>query len=257
AARLCAAAAKLAENIADIDCAHLCTRHARYLEHRHATTAGLHFNLYLFVVPLACSQFLSETLPRGRASARADQCVEDALFCRLLGTRLNVLPFTPEPQLDPDLNQIAHDLFNVATDISDFGEFCCLDFQKRRAGKPRESAGDLSLAGASRADHQDVLRQHFLAQPFVELKPSPPVAQSDSNGALCVALADNKAVEFGNDFARRKIRHDPICALLSVAGLPFADRINRVNQHQDVQGEIVANPVTNRYFHYDRKANHY
>src|SRR5262245_15138662 len=75
ATRLCAAPAKFAEDIADIDCAHLRTRHARDLEHWHAATSGLHFDLYFLVVQLACSQLLAETLACGRARTGTDQCV--------------------------------------------------------------------------------------------------------------------------------------------------------------------------------------
>ena len=67
------------------------------------------------------------------------------------------------------LDEIAHNLLDIAADISDFCKFGCLDFQKRRTSKSRETAGNLGLADAGRADHQDVLRQHFLAQSFVEL----------------------------------------------------------------------------------------
>ena len=49
--------------------------------------------------------------------------------------------------------------------------------------------------------HQDVLGQHFLAQFVVELQPAPAVAQRDGDRALGVVLADDEAVEFGNDFA--------------------------------------------------------
>jgi hypothetical protein len=41
-----------------------------------------------------------------------------------------------------------------------------------------------------------------------ELLAAPAVAQRDRHGALGVVLADDEAVEFGNDFAGRKCRHD-------------------------------------------------
>ena len=84
-----------------------------------------------------------------------------------------------------------------------------------RKGAPaslREPARDLGLADAGRADHQDVLRHHLLAQLLVELQPPPAVAQRDRDGALGVVLADDEAVELGNDFARRKVGH----ALLTI-----------------------------------------
>src|SRR5262249_21357485 len=47
----------------------------------------------------------------------------------------------------------------------------------------------------------------LLAQPLVELQPPPAVAQRDRDGALGVALADDEAVEFGDDLAGGKIGH--------------------------------------------------
>src|SRR5262249_8851624 len=72
---------------------------------------------------------------------------------------------------------------------------------------PREAARDLGLADAGRADHQDVLRHHLLAQLLVELQAAPAVAQRDRDCALGVALADDEAVELGNDFAGREVGH--------------------------------------------------
>ncbi len=76
-----------------------------------------------------------------------------------------------------------------------------------RNGAPaslRQAARNLGLADAGRPDHQDILRQHFLAQLVVELQAPPAVAQRDGDGALGVMLADDEAVELGNDFAGEK-----------------------------------------------------
>jgi hypothetical protein len=108
---------------------------------------------------------------------------------------------------DRDLDQIAHDLLDVAADVADLGEFCRLHFQERRAREPRQAARDLGLADAGRADHQDVLRQHLLAQLLVELHAPPAVAQRDRDRALGVALPDDEAVELGHDLARGKGGH--------------------------------------------------
>ena len=107
-------------------------------------------------------------------------------------------------EADPDLDQVAHDLLHVAADIADLGELGRLDLEERRVGEPRQPARDLRLAAAGRPDHQDVLGRHLLAQRPVELLPPPAVAQRDGDGALGVVLADDVAVEFGDDFAGRK-----------------------------------------------------
>ena len=45
------------------------------------------------------------------------------------------------------------------------------------------------------------------AQQAGELQPPPAVAQRDGDRSLGVALADDEAVEFGNDFTGRKVGH--------------------------------------------------
>jgi len=69
----------------------------------------------------------------------------------------------------------------------------------------RASLREISHAGG--ADHQDILRQNFVAQLGRELLPAPAVAQGDGDGALGVGLADNEAVKFGDDFARGEEIH--------------------------------------------------
>src|SRR5262249_25339815 len=108
---------------------------------------------------------------------------------------------------DGDLDQIAHDLLDVATDIADLGEFRRLDLEEWRAREFGEAARDFGLADTGRADHQDVLGQHLLAQLLVELQPPPAVAQRDRDRALGIALADDEAVEFGDNFAGREVGH--------------------------------------------------
>ena len=141
------------------------------------------------------------------AGIGADQRIEHAILGGLLRARLDVLAFPLARQRDGDLDQVAHDLLDVAADIADLGEFRRFDLEERRAGELREAARNLGLADAGRPDHQNVLRQHFFAQPVVELQPAPAVAQRDRDRALGVGLADDEAVELGDDFAGRKVGH--------------------------------------------------
>ena len=103
---------------------------------------------------------------------------------------------------DGGLDQVAHDLLDVAADVADLGELGRLDLEERRLGEPREAARDLGLADAGRADHQDVLGQHLLAQVGLELLAAPAVAQRDGDRALGLVLPDDVAVELGDDLAR-------------------------------------------------------
>ena len=77
---------------------------------------------------------------------------------------------------------------------------------KRRAGEARQAARDLGLAAAGRPDHEDVLRQNLLLHRTFELLAAPAVAQRDRDRALGIVLADDEAVELGDDLARAERR---------------------------------------------------
>ena len=136
----------------------------------------------------------------------ADQRVEHALLGGQLGLGGDVLAQALARHGDGDFDQVAHDLLDIAADIADLGELGRLDLEERRLGQLRQAAGDLGLADAGRADHQDVLGQHLVAQRLGQLLAAPAVAQGDGDGALGVVLADDEAVEFGDDLAGGKGR---------------------------------------------------
>ena len=207
AARLGASAAHLAEDVADVDGAHLRAGHAGDFEHRHAAAGGRHLDLDLLVVQFAGAKLLAERLLGGGAGARPDQRIDHAGLGGLLGAHLHVLALSLAGQRDADLEQVAHDLLDVATDVADLGELGRLDLDEGRAGEPCQPARDFGFADAGRADHQDVLRQHLFAQLVVELQTPPAVAQCDGDRALGVALTDDEAVELGDDFAGGEVGH--------------------------------------------------
>ena len=130
---------------------------------------------------------------------------------RRLGLRLDRTTLLLALEADTDLHEVAHDLFDVAADIADLGEFRRLDLEKRRSGELGQSTGDLGLAAAGRADHQDVLRRDFLAQWPHELLTAPAVPQGNSDRTLGIMLADDEPVEFRDDFAgRESCHHAPV-----------------------------------------------
>ncbi len=135
------------------------------------------------------------------AALRADQRVEHTLLGGELGLGFDLLALSVAHEPDADLDQVAHDLVNVAADIADLGELGGLDLEEGRAGELGEAARDLRLADAGRADHEDVLGQHLLAHLAFEPLTAPAVAQRDGDGALGVALADDMAVKLGDDLA--------------------------------------------------------
>ena len=97
---------------------------------------------------------------------------------------------------DRHFDQIANDRFDIAADITDFGEFGGFDFDERRIGEFGQTTRDFGFTDAGRADHQNIFRRDFIAQLFVELHAAPAIAQRDGDGALGLILADDMLIEF-------------------------------------------------------------
>ena len=103
--------------------------------------------------------------------------------------------------LDRDLREIANHRFDVAADVTDLGVARGLDLDEGRLRQLREPARDFGLADSGRPDHQDIFRRDFVAQLGRDILPAPSITQRDRNGTLGVVLADDIAIELGNDFA--------------------------------------------------------
>src|SRR3989304_632540 len=191
-ARLGAAAHGLAEDVAERNRAHLRAGHAGDFEHRHPALARGHLQFDLLVVEFAGAELLPERIARGQTRVLPDQRVEHALLRVELRARLHVASLALAHQRDADLDQIAHDRIHVAA---------------AAPGVRGEPARNLRLADAGGADHQDIFRQHFLAQLVVELQPPPAVAPGDGDRALGGLLADDIAIELGHDLARGEALH--------------------------------------------------
>ena len=154
-----APAERLAENVAEIDHGNLRIRHAGNLERGHA--AGiLHLELDLFFVEFSGAQALRTD---SRAARRSPgQRIEHAILGAASAWASTSRRFFAHLG-DGDFHRIAHDLVDVAPDISHFGELGRFHFEERRLGEPGQPARNLGFADAGGADHQDVLRHHFLA----------------------------------------------------------------------------------------------
>ena len=128
-----------------------------------------------------------------------------------LGLRLDRFALALAHEMDGNLHQVAGDLVDIAADITDLGEFGRFDLDKGRLGQLGQAARDLGFADTGRSDHEDVLRRHFLGEILVELLTPPAIAQGQGHGLLGIGLADDEPVEFGDNFARRKIGHNRSC----------------------------------------------
>ena len=201
------APAKLAEDVADRDRAHLRARHARNLEQRHPAR-GLRLDLDFLVVQFAGAQFPAKRIAGRRARIGADQRIQHPLLGRELGAGVHILALALPGLGDRDLDEVADDLLDIAADVTDLGEFGGFDLEKGRGGKFGEPARDLGLADAGRPDHQNIFRQYLLAQAAGKLQPPPAVAQRDGDRALGIGLADDEAVELGDDFTGGEVCHN-------------------------------------------------
>jgi len=136
-----------------------------------------------------------------------DQCVEDAFFGAILSLGLHLRLRLVAHHFHGHVGEVAHDLFDILADITDFGKFRRFHLDERRVRQMRETARDLGFADTGRSDHQNIFRRDFVAQRRIELHAPPAIAQRDRHRAFGGVLADDVAVEFVDDFARREIGH--------------------------------------------------
>ena len=136
---------------------------------------------------------------------RRHQELEQAVLGARRGGLAHRLPLLLLDHGDGDLDQVAHHRLDVAADVAHLGELAGLDLEEGRLGEARQPAGDLGLADAGGADHQDVLGRDVLRQLRRQLLPAPAVAQGDGHGALRHPLPDDVLVELGDDLPRRHI----------------------------------------------------
>ena len=166
-----------------------------------------HVDLDHGVVEQPVAELLAEHLARGLAGIGPGDGGDHALFGGVLRAGLHVLAHPLAGLGDGAVGEVADDLLDIAADIADLGEFRRLDLDEGRAGELRQTPADLGLADAGGADHQDVLGIDLLLQVGVELLAPPAVAQGDGGGALGVGLADDEAVELGDDLAGGQVGH--------------------------------------------------
>src|SRR2546426_174952 len=179
-----------------------------HLDHRHRLL--LRLELDHPVVEPAGSQLDPELVHRGLARgirrdllerARREglvrpprqQEVEEPLLGELLRPLLHARHHLGLDHVHRQLGEVADHRFHVAAHVADLGVLGGLDLQEGRLGELREPAGDLGLPDAGRADHDDVLRRHLVAQLRRQVLPPPALAHRDRHGALGPLLADDVA----------------------------------------------------------------
>ena len=111
----------------------------------------------------------------GGGRRRGQQQLQQALLGALPGPFAHRLALLLPHHGDADLHEVADHRLDVAPHVAHLGELARLDLDEGGARELGEAAGDLGLADARGADHEDVLRVDLLA-------PSPPAAAGAASG---------------------------------------------------------------------------
>src|SRR5690606_15468290 len=147
---------------------------------------------------------VAETFGIVQAGGR-EQNVEYRLFGVFLGPRQHLFIGGLLCHIDGDIRQLADHALDIAADIADLRKFRRLYLYKRRIGHSGQAAGDLCLADAGRADHQDIFWQDVAGDLVRELLPPYAIAKSDGHGAFRVPLPDDILVKLFHDLTRRQV----------------------------------------------------
>ncbi len=98
------------------------------------------------------------------------------------------------------------DRFDVAADVADLGELAGLDLEEGRGGQLGQAAGDLGLADAGRADHEDVLGRDLVGQVGRQRwRRRKRLRRAMATAFLAALLADDVLVELGDDLPGRQL----------------------------------------------------
>ena len=136
------------------------------------------------------------------AARRGQEQVEEPVADALAGAGFDLLALLLADHAGGDVHQVAHHALHVPTVVADLGVLGGLHLEKGSADQLGEAAGDLGLADAGRADEDDILGGHVLAQLRRQLLATPAIADRHRHRALGRVLADDVAVQLLDDPAR-------------------------------------------------------
>ena len=166
-----------------------------FLSQHHRFVLG-NFELDFFFIKCARTQLRAEIIASRTRRPFADEGVQHAILRIKMRLRLDLFVLALANHVDCRLEKVADDLFDIASDIADLGEFRCLNLQKRRVREAGQPARYFRLANSRRAYHQYVLRRDLLAQRLGQVPPPPAVAQRYRDRALRLHLPDDVTVKF-------------------------------------------------------------
>ena len=103
------------------------------------------------------------------------------------------------------VHQVADDGFHVPAHVAHFRELGGLHLDEGGLHQLGQTAGDLGLAHAGGADHDDVFGHDLFLQLRGQLLPAPAVAHGHGHAAFGRGLADDVPVQLGHDLTRREL----------------------------------------------------
>ena len=124
-----------------------------------------------------------------------------------LGLGGHAFAFAGSDEGDSGLDEVADHAFDVAADVADLGELGGFDLDEGSADEAGQAAGDLGLADAGGADHEDVLGHDLGAQLGRKLLSAPAVTDGDGDSAFGGILSHDIAVELGDDLSGGQLGH--------------------------------------------------
>src|SRR5690606_12470894 len=104
------------------------------------------------------------------------------------------------------------DITAIVTHLGVFGGF---DLDEGSPGESGEAAGNLCLAHARGAHHENVFGSHFLTKFVSQLLPPPAIANGDRHRPLGRPLADDVTIEFFDDLPRCQVAHFSSSTMIS------------------------------------------
>ena len=138
-------------------------------------------------------------LTKGSAVVARQEEIEQPILGEGLGPVAHARRHLGLDHVHAELGQVADHGLDVAAHVADLGVLGGLDLEERRLGELGQPTGDLGLPDAGGADHDDVLRRHLVAQLGGQVLPAPAVPERDRHRALGALLADDVAVQLGDD----------------------------------------------------------
>ncbi len=142
---------------------------------------------------------------RFTATHRRLQNIDDTVYCARLRAAAHLALFLLLHDPDRRLHQIAHHRIDIPPDIPDFGKLGRFYLHERRVRQSRQPTRNLRLTDSRRPDHQNILRNHLVAQLGLQQLSPVAVPQRNRHRPLRRLLPDNIFVQFRDHFPRSQI----------------------------------------------------